>query len=1341
MRIRYIILLIMATAALQANDDTFAKRISALEGRHFILGFMQNEIEGPLDSLILDVFITSREVTEVTIEDPYYGTKTITTVPNQIHTIRMSPSLENKESEIVKRNMLFVIKSEKPVSVFCFNSRRVTSDSYTAVPVSRWGTEYVIISMPNDQYAAQAGTDSVKNAKPRRSEFLIMSAYDSTFITFTPTTTTDKGKSGGIERKIMLMKGECYLVQSYKFAMGMGDLSGTIVKGNKPFGVISGHVRTSVPQGMPNPLDSKDHLADMLMPVNNWGTKFATAPFGLNSTGDFFKITSYYPETNVSYYTTEGSGSVNLSSPGDFAEFKDINSAAYWVSDKPVQLAQLMMHNGYFGDTEYDPSLVTIPPVEQYIQKVTVCTQGHDSTNPYQYEKHWMYLLCDAEALDNLKYDKINVKEFVDLNNQIVPGTTIHYAAFEIVRGQHTVETEKGSFTGVLYGTGRADSYAMILGIGMIDPSKPDPNPPSVITDDSCGIIRGVITDILPPHSSGLDFAYVVEDSTSNFEYSIDLVTDTSTIINFTAKPIDIFKNAYLLIEIKDKAGNFRRYRYFFSGITLNLTPDKLNFNEIDATETSLQEFRIKFTGNDSLRIESATLKNNDPRLKFSYTGEIPRWLSSKEDFVSSLEFTPNGDIKPLDDAIVIDFGCGRIVEIPIKGTVIDYSAKANGWDFGEVTIGDTVCHEVVLTNKGNISIEASGISLFRYTGFFSFDTVKKFPYTLKPFGSTYPIIVCFAPAERIDYADSGSFVNNFSIPNKFGVTGRGIAPKIPSVIIDWGNRRIGTTNDTVFYVHNEGNKNARMLSKGLYFKDKEISSTSIENVNSLILKKDSVNLNVSFLPETSGLHETKAKYTVDWKLHDTVSILLTGTGTIPVIKTYDIDFGTLPLYSRKTLNSLLYEVSGNEHLTIDTAYIVSGDIESFELGNNMNLLLTKAVPAAYLAPGTNLTEDVTFAPKRPGSHELIIELRHDAAPSYQRVLSRIKLTGYSNFAADETNLITQDSIFACKSFAAKVVIKNTGMTELNLQTLSLQKNKIQLDWVKDYNSLLPIKIKEDSILSLELKGFAKKGENDKAIIDFVMNDSLSRHFEYDINPVSNVFDIIDLSDIQANISDTVIIKIDGSYSKGIDLPVKFRLVLKDIMQEIFYQYSKDVVLLITEPSGKFLKYPLKITQETNQLIIEYPADLMLPSDGCTWSLTLKFKALLGSTLGGMVFSQSDFSDCFVNDSIDFYAGVNQVCMYKYSRIQKIEGMTFVRAYPNPVGDKLNLEMDVAADDVFDIELTDNLGKKISLASNLSLKKGNHSLIFERLDLTDGVYILSVISPQAVINTKLVKRK
>ncbi len=853
--------------------------------------------------------------------------------------------------------------------------------------------------------------------------------------------------------------------------------------------------------------------------------------------------------------------------------------------------------------------------------------------------------------------------------------------------------------------------------------------------------MTGVQTCALPIYSSGLDYVYAIDDSSYNIAFNIDPVTDTSTIIGFTASPLDIFKDAQLVLEIKDKEGNFRRYRYFYNGITLSLVPEKLDFRDIDATETSKQEFRIKFTGKDSITIKDAYLKNNDPRLKFAYEGELPRWMNSKSDFVSTIEFTPKGDIQALDDAIVLDFGCGRIVEIPIKGSVIDYNAKATGWDFGEVTIGDTVCNEVVFTNKGNIVIITDGLEISEYSGNYSYDSTKKFPHSLKAYGGNLPIKVCFFPKERIIYTDTGSFNNNYSIPNKFFVTGKGVAPDIPSIVIDWGNRRIGTTNDTVFYIYNKGNKNTWLLSRGYYFKDNEYSSKSLESINNLVIKNDSINLNVGFYPVTAGLHETKSKFTTDWKLHDTVSVLLTGTGTLPIIKTFDIDFGTVPLNSSKTLNSLLYEVAGNENLTIDTAYITGGDTESFELGSIMNGMLSRTQPAAIDAPGTNLTEDITFTPKRTGNHELIIELKHDAAPAYQRVLSRIRLFGFSNFAAADSYIILPDTIFSCNEFEASVVIKNSGMTDLNMQAITLKKNKIQLDWKKDYNSLLPIKIPVDSTYVLEMKGFAKIGESDIANVDLVINDSISRNFEFAIDPVPNVFDIIELSDIKANISDTVIMKINGSFSRGIDLPVKFRIVLKDLVREIFYQFSKDVVLLVTEPSGDYEKYPLKVVQQADQLTVELPEDLILPKDGCTWSITLKFKALLGSTLGGMVFTQSDFGDCFTGDSIAFFAGVNQVCMYQYSRIRKIEGMTAVSAYPNPLGDKLNIEIDAPADDVFDIELIDNLGKKSSLALGLSIKKGRHTLVFENMVMPDGVYILSVRSAQVVVNTKLIKRK
>ncbi len=1335
--------LLLAATALNSQDATFVKRISALEGRHFLLGFMQNEIEECTTDVFTRVFVTSRDTTLFTVTDKFSGTQSFTVLPDQVVTVIIDNNIINSTSEKAK-DYTIEITSEKPVSVFAFCSRYLTSDSYTAVPISRWGTEYVVVSMPNDQYAARVeGYDSTEAKKPRRSEFMLLAATDGTEIAFTPTVNTDEGVAAGVEKKITLNKGQCYLVKSAGYPMGGGDLSGTIITGNKPFGVLSGHVRTAVRQGLGHPKDSKDHLIDMLMPVPNWGQKFATACFGINDkVGDYFKLTSYYDNTVVNYSSESGSGTLTMAKGGESAVVFGIYTPAYWESNKPVQLSQIMMHGGGNNEsTFYDPSLVTIPPVEQYIQKVTITTQGNDPTNPYQYLAHYLYLVCDSAAVNNITYDKIPVQDFEDLPNQIVPGTKIHYAQFKIAKGVHTIETAKGSFTGALYGTGNADSYAMILGIGMIDPAKPDTNAAVVTATDSCGVVTGVISDVTGDYVSGLDYVKIKADETFNFDCTVGYVTDTSTVVGFSGRPVDILKDGRMALEIKDKEGNFRWYRYYYNGLAIKLNKDKVEYSNIDHQGENTELLNFEYYGKDSMVVNNIYLKNGDPRLTLDIQNTFPFWVKAGAQFDYSLTYSPKGDISDLSDVIVIDLGCGKYVEIPVSGNVLKHTLVVEGSDFGDVIVGETVQRSVQVTNTGNTPVTLSGLDILNYTGCFSYDSSSKFPKVMDP-GDIYRILVYFTPKDRIVYTDSGSFLNNYSISNTFLVKGRGIAPLVQSVKIDWGNRRVGTKNDTLLLLQNTGNDHGRLVFSKYTAKDPEIDGATLQSVNNIITIGDTLPLNVSFSPLTTTAHRLAADLTMTWLLHDTVRVELTGTGTLPEVKTYDVNFGTVEVYDSGTLNPLMIETGGNEDLTVDDVYIVGEIDTSFKLGPTLKALLGHSGPQK-LQPGYKLQEDVTFAPDKSGNHEMIIELLHDAAPAYQRLASRIRLTGFSDYTRVESYLVMPDSIIACRTFETGVVVRNTGMVDLKIQQLELThgNSDIELDWVKDYPSMIPVTIEVDSMYTFLMKGLAKKGETDEVFIKMKMNDTIQTQLSYTIDPLASQFAIAGMSDYTASIGDTVTMIFSGSFSRGTELPVRFNLVLNNLLKQLYYQISPDVLLTISDGKGQKTTYPLSVVQDAEKLTLDYSQPLMLPAEGCTWSFTLVFKTLLGTELGSTVTTLGDYSECFDNDSINFFAGVNQVCMYKYSGVTLIEVPLTVKTSPNPSSGRIRVEVELSRDEAVDVAVTDNSGKQSILCSGIALKKGSHILTFDNAGLSAGVYMISVRTQSAIVSTRLIIEK
>ncbi|MGB9912930.1 MAG: hypothetical protein ACPLRO_06130, partial [Candidatus Kapaibacteriota bacterium] len=183
---------------------------SSYEGTHFFVGFMQNEIvvDPRYGGLHLKLFIFPSSTTNITVIFPNDSTVYFSNVSTSKNIELEVPVIfENYESEVVRKKSVEII-STNPILVYGFSTQYLTSDAYTAIPVEKWGKEYVIISYANDQYSTPSDTyldpaDSIYRATPRQSEFLILSAYDSTSITFYPRAITEKGVQVNYPKTIM----------------------------------------------------------------------------------------------------------------------------------------------------------------------------------------------------------------------------------------------------------------------------------------------------------------------------------------------------------------------------------------------------------------------------------------------------------------------------------------------------------------------------------------------------------------------------------------------------------------------------------------------------------------------------------------------------------------------------------------------------------------------------------------------------------------------------------------------------------------------------------------------------------------------------------------------------------------------------------------------------------------------------------------------------------------------------------------------------------------------------------------------------------------------------------
>ncbi|OYT14427.1 MAG: hypothetical protein B7C24_18410, partial [Bacteroidetes bacterium 4572_77] len=167
------------TASFSARENTSG--LSAYEGLHFMVGFMQNEykIISIDDGIDLNIFIATKELANIRIQYPDGKKNVFQMGPDTLHQEIVSTSYECRDtSEAILHNGIS-IDSDVPLTVYCFSSQDLTSDSYSAIPVTNWGHEYIVVSQPNNYYDEKDQLGNITTII-RNSEFMVLASYDDT---------------------------------------------------------------------------------------------------------------------------------------------------------------------------------------------------------------------------------------------------------------------------------------------------------------------------------------------------------------------------------------------------------------------------------------------------------------------------------------------------------------------------------------------------------------------------------------------------------------------------------------------------------------------------------------------------------------------------------------------------------------------------------------------------------------------------------------------------------------------------------------------------------------------------------------------------------------------------------------------------------------------------------------------------------------------------------------------------------------------------------------------------------------------------------------------------------
>ena len=471
----------LKTAVLLAFVLSFGIGIPAAPaqaGREFWIAIPPNEHDNGYPTLALEIYVTSQVDTRVTLEYPGSGYTTTREVKAGITTTFTTAdgsanwSWEVREDER-PGNQGILIRADDPVSISVLNSKPVSSDGYTAIPVDAWGTEYIHLGFYD--FGEFSPT-------PWGGGFVLVAQENNTQVTFTlkgvdhgnPAARTKRDRTLGTTYSVKLQRGQTYMVRGNGQTLNEFDISGTRVVANKPIGFFSFHQRTMIPS-FPSPNNGRNHLVEMLPPVSTWGTEHVSLELNrAGSRGDFFRIIAQNDNTHFqcrytdlkdgSTYTWEGT----LEKAGDFMEKENtwppsasIRGVAVWTSDKPTLVMQYAYSAAWDNASQWDPFMVQAVPTNAYVQSSVFSAPSN-----IEFTDNFLNLIAVGDTTDpeQTKLRTIAVDGqpvWVSQPSFIVnriQQTPYYWARLKLAPGAHTI-TGDTEFGAILHGVSSFSGY------------------------------------------------------------------------------------------------------------------------------------------------------------------------------------------------------------------------------------------------------------------------------------------------------------------------------------------------------------------------------------------------------------------------------------------------------------------------------------------------------------------------------------------------------------------------------------------------------------------------------------------------------------------------------------------------------------------------------------------------------------------------------------------------------------------------------------------------------------------------------------------------------------------
>ena len=268
--------------------------------------------------------------------------------------------LDNTYSWRRKGLKVYSLDSE-PISVIAWSYRtQYDLMSYLALPCHK---------QPTTQYTYYVV--STLGWSDQTSQFMIIGCLNNSNVTIIPNNdiTVPSDPQNSASADMILSAGHSFdfvlhSLQTFFVCKPHVDLTGTKIISNNPLTIISGHEASRVP----GETGDADPIVTQLTPTITWGKTFLLSPHMGRSNGQSYKVIATNNKTNAVKTCGTNYNVEHIKFDENNIKWFYTNNDVYCsiISDQPIYVAQIGVSREYAGGNFGDPTLNTVPPIEQY---------------------------------------------------------------------------------------------------------------------------------------------------------------------------------------------------------------------------------------------------------------------------------------------------------------------------------------------------------------------------------------------------------------------------------------------------------------------------------------------------------------------------------------------------------------------------------------------------------------------------------------------------------------------------------------------------------------------------------------------------------------------------------------------------------------------------------------------------------------------------------------------------------------------------------------------------------------------------------------------------------------